>query len=203
MSRPDTITRLGDTFVHTDPSLAIGGGGAGNHSNGVDTLVAVNALNYLVGNLGKTGGLVFNPAPAGQVSHAHQASYRTMLELAEDAQQGKIEVLILNGTNPVFTLPLAAEFRKALAKIPLIVSLSSFMDETTALADIILPSHTYLESWGDDFRRSWRGFPHRRRIAAGGFTTVQHPGNRRHLPGAGATDGLERRHSMEQHERLY
>ena len=155
----DTITRLGDTFVHTDPSLAIGGGGAGNHSNGVDTLVAVNALNYLVGNLGKTGGLVFNPAPAGQVSHAHQASYRTMLELAEDAQQGNIEVLILNGTNPVFTLPLAAGFRKALAKIPLIVSLSSFMDETTALADIILPSHTYLESWGDDFPEPGVGFP--------------------------------------------
>jgi len=155
----DTITRLGDTFVHTDPSLAIGGGGAGNHSNGVDTLVAVNALNYLVGNLGKTGGLVFNPAPAGQVSHAHQASYRTMLELAEDAQQGNIEVLIINGTNPVFTLPLAAGFRKALSKIPLIVSLSSFMDETTALADIILPSHTYLESWGDDFPEAGVGFP--------------------------------------------
>ena len=155
----EIITRLGDTFVHTDPSLAIGGGGAGNHSNGVDTLVAVNVLNYLVGNLGKTGGLVFNPAPAGQVSHAHQASYRTMLELAEDAQQGKIEVLILNGTNPVFTLPLAAGFRKALAKIPLIVSLSSFMDETTTLADIILPSHTYLESWGDDFPEAGVGFP--------------------------------------------
>ena len=98
-----TITRLADTFAHTDPSLAIGG--VGSHSNSVDTLIAVNALNYLVGNLGKTGGLVFNPEPAGQVSHPRQASYRTMLELAEDARQGNIEVLILNGTNPVFTLP--------------------------------------------------------------------------------------------------
>ena len=61
----DTITRMADTFVHTSPSLAIGGGSAANHSNGVDTLVAVNALNYLVGNLGKPGGLVFNPEPAG------------------------------------------------------------------------------------------------------------------------------------------
>jgi len=153
-----TITRLADTFVHTEPSLAIGGGVAGNHSNGVDTLVAVNALNYLVGNLGKQGGLLFNPEPAGQVSHPRQASFRTMLELAEDARQGNIEVLILNGTNPVFSLPLAAGFREALAKIPVIVSLSSFMDETTALADIILPSHTYLESWGDDFPEPGVGF---------------------------------------------
>jgi len=155
-----TITRLADTFVHSDPSLAIGGGGAGGHSNGVDTLVAVNALNYLVGNIGKTGGLVFNPEPAiGEVSHPRQASYRTMLEFADDARQGNIEVLILNNTNPVFTLPGAAGFSKALAEIPLIVSLSSFMDETTTLADVILPSHTYLESWGDDIPEPGVGFP--------------------------------------------
>ena len=153
-----TITRLADTFAGTDPSLAIGGPAAGNHSNGVDTLVAVNALNYLVGNLGKTGGLVFNPEPAGQASHPRQASYRTMAELAEDARQGNIEVLILNGANPAFAVPSAAGFREALAEIPLIVSLSSFMDETTALADVILPSHTYLESWGDDFPEPGVGF---------------------------------------------
>ncbi len=153
-----TITRLADTFFHTDPSLAIGGGGAGSNTNGVDNLVAVNALNYLVDNIGKTGGLVFNPVTAGQVSHQRQASYRTMLELAEDAQQGNIEVLILNDTNPVFTMPLVVGFKEALTKIPLVVSLSSFLDETTVLADLILPSHTYLESWGDDFPEPGVGF---------------------------------------------
>ena len=154
-----TITRLADTFAGTQPSLAIGGGAAGNHSNGVDTLVAVNALNYLVGNLGTEGGLVFNPESiVGQAPNSRQASYSAMLELAADARQGNIEVLILNQTNPVFTLPAAAEFRAALADIPLIVSLSSFMDETTAMADVILPSHTYLESWGDDFPEPGVGF---------------------------------------------
>ncbi|TDJ37782.1 MAG: twin-arginine translocation signal domain-containing protein [Gammaproteobacteria bacterium] len=155
----ETIVRLADAFAQTQPSLAIGGGSAGNHSNGVDTLVAVNALNYLVGNLGKAGGLVFNPEPAGPTTHPHQASYRTMLEFVEDARRGNIEVLIVNGTNPVFTLPSAAGFAEALAEIPLIVSLSSFLDETTALADVILPSHTYLESWGDDFPEPGVGFP--------------------------------------------
>ena len=153
-----TIVRLADMFVDIDPSLAIGGGAAANHSNGVDTLVAVNVLNYLVGNIGREGGLVFNPEPSGPVSRRRQASYLSMLELAEAARQGEIDVLILNSTNPVFTLPAAAEFRQALAEIPLIVSLSSFLDETTALADLILPSHTYLESWGDDFPEPGVGF---------------------------------------------
>jgi len=146
-----TITRLADSFVDTQPSLAIGGGAAGNHSNGVDTLIAVNVLNYLVGNIGNEGGLLFNPEPPSRVSVPSQASYSAMLDFAEAARQGEIDVLIVNGTNPVFTLPAAAEFTEALAEIPLIVSLSSFLDETTALADLILPSSTYLESWGDDF----------------------------------------------------
>jgi anaerobic selenocysteine-containing dehydrogenase len=154
----DTIARLADSFAQTQPSLAIGGGAAGNHTNGVDILIAVNALNYLVGNLGKAGGLVFNPPPIVG-SPSRQASYRTMLELAADARAGRIEVLVVNNTNPVFALPAAAEFKEALARIPMIVSLSSFMDETTALAELILPSHTSLESWGDDFPEPGVGFP--------------------------------------------
>jgi anaerobic selenocysteine-containing dehydrogenase len=154
-----TIERIADEFANTQPGLAIGGGAAGHHSNGLDTLIAVNALNYLVGNLGKPGGLVFNPAPTiGRGSHLRQASYRTMLSLADDARQGRIDVLIVNGANPVFGLPAAAGFSESLAGIPMIVSLSSFMDETTALADLILPSHTYLESWGDDFPEPGVGF---------------------------------------------
>ena len=155
----EAVNRLADTFAESRPSLAIGGDGAGRHSNGVDALTAITALNYLAGNLGIEGGMVFNPEPlAGQGAGARQASYRSMLDLAEDARQGRIQVLIVNQANPVFTLPTAAGFKEALAEIPLIVSLSSFMDETTAMADLVLPSHTYLESWGDDFPEPGVGF---------------------------------------------
>ena len=153
-----TLERLAEEFAHHQGALAIGGGAAASHSNGVDTLVAVNALNYLAGNLGKPGGVVFNLAPAdGGVPG--QEGYRGMLELIEAAHQGRVEILILNDVNPLYSLPAAAGFEKALAQIPLIVSLSSFMDETTAMADLILPSHTYLESWGDDFPEPGVGFP--------------------------------------------
>jgi len=155
-----TITRLADAFAQTKPSLAIGGGAAGNYSNGTDNLMAVNALNYLAGNVGQAGGIIFNPAPAvDHVSHPHQATYQSMLDLANDARQGKIEVLIINNTNPMFTLPSAAGLEEALAAIPLIVSLSSFIDDTSAMADMILPSHSYLESWGDDYPEPGVGFP--------------------------------------------
>lgn len=156
----NTIRRLADTFAATDPSLAIAGGAAGAYSNAVDTLVAVNALNYLAGSVGQAGGLLFNAVPAFDAgSLSRQASYAEMVQLAEDARQGRIEVLILNHANPLFTLPASAEFRAALERIPMIVSLSAFADETTAMADLILPSHSYLESWGDDFPEPGVGFP--------------------------------------------
>jgi anaerobic selenocysteine-containing dehydrogenase len=155
----DTIERLADEFAHADRGLAIGGGAAANHSNGVDTLVAINALNYLVGNIGKPGGVVFNPSPVnGGSTGSRQADYRAMQDFVENARQGQIDVLIINNTNPAFTLPQAAGFVEAMSSVPLIVSLSSMMDETTLMADVILPSHTYLESWGDDMPTPGVGF---------------------------------------------
>ena len=115
----DTIARLADDFAQTQPGLAIGGGAAGNHTNGVDILIAVNALNHLVGNLGAPGGLVFNPPPVagGSASTAGRAIARCSSS-AQDARSGRIDVLIVNKTNPVFTLPAAAGFKEALAHIP-------------------------------------------------------------------------------------
>jgi anaerobic selenocysteine-containing dehydrogenase len=156
----DTIRRLAETFASADPSLAIGGGAAGGHSNGVDTLVAVNALNYLAGNIGQEGGIMFNPAsPIATAMQPDFATYRDMAELAADARAGRIDVLILNQSNPLHSLPASAGFHEALEHIPMIVSLSAFEDETTAMADLILPSHTYLESWGDDFPEPGVCFP--------------------------------------------
>jgi anaerobic selenocysteine-containing dehydrogenase len=81
-----------------------------------------------------------------------------MQDLIDRARQGDIAVLIVNGANPLFSLPHASGFAEALDSIPSVVSLSSLMDETTHLADIILPSHTYLESWGDDMPQPGVGF---------------------------------------------
>lgn len=153
------IAHIADAFIENGPSLAIGGGGAGAHTNGVDALTAVHLLNYLGNAVGAEGGLVFNPAsPLGADAPARHASYRALSALLEEARAGRIDVLIVNRTNPLFTLPKSAGVEAALARIPLIVSLANFMDETTTHADVILPAHTYLESWGDDFPEPGVGF---------------------------------------------
>jgi anaerobic selenocysteine-containing dehydrogenase len=49
----------------------------------------------------------------------------------------------------VFATPASWRVREALLKIPFIASFASFIDETSVLADVILPDHSFLESWID------------------------------------------------------
>ena len=54
----------------------------------------------------------------------------------------------------VFALPAGLHARQAVQKASYVVSFSSFLDETSALADLVLPDHTPLESWVDDIAES-------------------------------------------------
>ena len=69
------------------------------------------------------------------------------------------EVLFLYYTNPLFSNPNPDLFSKALSEIPLIVSFSPYMDDTTSFADLVLPDHTPLERWQDDPVFLNKGFP--------------------------------------------
>ncbi len=61
----------------------------------------------------------------------------------------EIDLLLLGQVNPVFNLPFSEEFRQGLKTVPLVISFSSYPDETSTLAGLVLPNHTFLESWGD------------------------------------------------------
>ncbi len=63
------------------------------------------------------------------------------------ADRSPIQMLLLDGANPVFATPRAWKVREALMKVPFIVSFGNFLDETSVLADWILPDHSFLESW--------------------------------------------------------
>jgi anaerobic selenocysteine-containing dehydrogenase len=49
----------------------------------------------------------------------------------------------------VFGTPAAWRVRERLERAPFIVSFGTFVDETSTLADLILPDHSFLESWTD------------------------------------------------------
>ena len=86
-----------------------------------------------------------------------QASLASLNAFAQSALSGQPhapQMLLLYEANPIFSAPPALRIREALAKIPYIVSFGSFIDETSAQADLILPDHAPLESWLDSMPES-------------------------------------------------
>ena len=69
--------------------------------------------------------------------------------VAEILQGDAPKVLLLDDVNPVHGSPASWKVADALKRIPFIVSFGSFIDETSALADLIPPDHSCLESWVD------------------------------------------------------
>ncbi|HKZ50992.1 MAG TPA: molybdopterin dinucleotide binding domain-containing protein, partial [Dehalococcoidia bacterium] len=62
-------------------------------------------------------------------------------------------------TNPAFSTPDVGRVQKMLKEIPFIVTFSPFLDETSQMADLILPDSVYLERWQDDVIYPSLGYP--------------------------------------------
>ncbi len=173
-----TIARLAGEFATNRPSVALvpcKGGLLNGSANGLYTAMAIHALNALVGSIETPGGVLVQRYPAcpgwpdlppdpgaerGRQAervdgagteyplarHAYQA-------VADRIRQGyPLDVLFLYDANPIFECPNGgARWTDAFSQVDFIVSFSSFLDETAQFADLILPDHTFLERWQDDF----------------------------------------------------
>jgi anaerobic selenocysteine-containing dehydrogenase len=77
----------------------------------------------------------------------------------EGAGSYPVNLLIAYGADPLAALGGGERARAALAKVPMVVSFASFLDDTARQAHLVLPDHVYLERWQDDPTFTSRGFP--------------------------------------------
>jgi anaerobic selenocysteine-containing dehydrogenase len=104
--------------------------------NSLDALIASHYLNFLLGNIGRPGGVLPpNPMPAPVTLDANvpEALKRT-------------QVLLLDSENPVYGYPSGSGITSALTNTESIASFGGFIDDSAAYADLILPDHHGLES---------------------------------------------------------
>jgi anaerobic selenocysteine-containing dehydrogenase len=170
-----TITQLAETFARASRPIALCGRGQGRTLGELRENLAVHCLNALAGNIGQPGGVWAVPEPdyinwpepqtdsiaaaslqKGRLDGAGSSNYPATRYLlhrfikAVAAGEGyPISALLINDANPCYCQPDSESVKAAFDKIPLVVSFSSFMDETAAQADLILPDHTNLESHRD------------------------------------------------------
>jgi len=150
----DRVRRLALEFAENGPSVAVVAGGPLAQTNGFPTALAVNALNALVGSVGRPGGLVFTPAPPAAPAAVRGEAMAAMAARILEGGDSPVRVLLVDDTNPVFGAPPAWRVAEALEGVPFIVSFGPFLDETSVLADLILPDHSFLESWVDHIPES-------------------------------------------------
>jgi anaerobic selenocysteine-containing dehydrogenase len=130
------------------------GGAAVAQTSGLFAALAVNALNALLGSVGEPGGLTFMPqisslAAANQSGPVTSRSVSALAANILGADRPPVQVLLVDDVNPVFATPPAWRVREALLRVPFIASFGAFLNETSVLADLILPDHSSLESWID------------------------------------------------------
>ena len=157
---PETILHVGEDFSHSNHALAIGGGSAAAHSNGYASVKAIFSLNHVADNVGKKGGVILNPdSPIGGLEAAPSGnSFAEFQRLTEDMQSGTVKVLMVRGADLFYGLPDTSGFKGRSANVPMIVSFGGMMDDTTSMADLILPEHHYLEDWGTDIPLAGVGY---------------------------------------------
>src|SRR5688572_25228176 len=149
------VERLAREFADRAPAVAVIGGVPLAQTNGLFNALAVNALNALAGSVEQPGGMFFTPrmnvAAAAKLSAeaARATSLGDVTGGLRSDGQAPAQVAFIDGINPVFSTPRAWKVREALGNVPFIVSFGQFLDETSILADLILPDHSFLETWSE------------------------------------------------------
>ncbi len=168
------ITEIAREFAKAQNPVAVAGRGKGTMPGDVQEFMAIMSLNAVVGSVGRKGGVgpVAVPvSPLGDVAPDTTASAGlngkpfgggTLTGFVQEvAAQEKVpfDMLIVDGSNPAYEMPGALDFKEVRKKIPFIVCVAPFYNETVAMADLVLPSATFLEKWDDLAGASTVPFP--------------------------------------------
>ncbi|WP_299532310.1 TAT-variant-translocated molybdopterin oxidoreductase [Ulvibacterium sp.] len=81
--------------------------------------------------------------------YSRQGNTKSVNELIANMNAGKVGALIMDGVNPMYTLPNAADFAGGIEKVDLSVVFSTNWNETTEVTQYTAAANHFLESWGD------------------------------------------------------
>ena len=81
--------------------------------------------------------------------YIRQGNSKAVSALIADMNAGKVGAIIIDGVNPMYSLPNAADFKAGLEKVDFSLVFSTNWNETTEVSSHTAASNHYLESWGD------------------------------------------------------
>lgn len=103
----------------------------------------VNFINSILDNEGESiDGTSFT-------SNQFQGSYSDFDKLLNAAKAGTVKTLIIQGLNPAYLFADSMGVKEALKKIPNVIYVGSYQDETAELAKFVAAESHSFEAWGD------------------------------------------------------
>ena len=172
----DTIRSAARTYATSKPACIQWGVAIDQNINSFQTIRALLILRTITGNLDVPGGDVFWVPPANVVVQApylnpglqlaeivppetqarkigtgiykvnHEIHPRLFIDAILDGKPYPIKAFVIMGTNTLVAHCYAPEMIEALKKLDFIVAIDMFMTPTTQLADVVLPSASWLET---------------------------------------------------------
>jgi len=108
--------------------------------NDINAQTVVLAINEMLGSK------AFDAEAPRYVRQGNSEAVKTLIS---DMNSGKVGALIMDGVNPMYTLPNTEEFKAGIEKVGLSVIFSTNWNETTEVTQYTAAANHYLESWGD------------------------------------------------------
>jgi len=169
----EKIRSVAREFAEIKPAVVISYRGAVAHNNGNDTERAIQMLAAITGNIDNPGGRckavgahwkypkgpkekpkakqlkILDGFPGQAALATHHVSHQ-VLKMIKDGRAGRPEVYMWYCYQPVYSNGECGENMAILKDeqlMPFTVAVSPFYDESSALADLILPDTSYLERW--------------------------------------------------------
>ncbi|HTY53629.1 MAG TPA: molybdopterin-dependent oxidoreductase, partial [Candidatus Binataceae bacterium] len=136
-----TISRIAKRFADAPSAVALAG------TEDPTTHVAAMLLNAVKGNIGKTVRFLEAAKPQPLTNAQDMAA------VIEAMRSSTIDVLVVTGVNPLFTMGADTGFAEAIKHVPFVIWCGEVPDETAQSAHLLLPIHHPLETWGDEMPR--------------------------------------------------
>jgi anaerobic selenocysteine-containing dehydrogenase len=163
----EQIRETARAFSRAPSAIAHMGTGGNMGRQGTAVYWLLNMLNFVTGNLGRSGGGLLMPSmmprreepvpdpffdsPVGPVRRVWGHVPANLLADYIEAPEDPLRALIVVGGNPIMAIPGEARLREAFPKLELLVTIDLYRSATAEMSDYVLPASDWLER--ADFRQ--------------------------------------------------
>ena len=135
-------------------TVILTGVGIQKYRHGADVIRAIDAFAALLGLFGKEGcGVNFLGNSKESIETPFSTKAKSRPVSIANADFGRFEMAFIQGSNPLNQMPDTNRVRASLEKNPFVVYFGLYENETSEMADLVIPARSFLEK--NDIRSSY------------------------------------------------